>query len=391
MTLAIEPGIGSEGFTIAADADNAIRITGNDARGLLYGVGKFLHTSAYGSQGFTPGSWRGTSVPKMPVRGIYLATHFHNWYQVAPIEEVQQYIEDLSLWGTNSFLVWFGMEEFNGIDDPKAQAMIARLRALLKIVRDLGLNVSLGCVCNEGYANSPASLRADDSTVNHPGYHADVTGGNRIYNLGPELCPSKPGVTEMELGFCKEKFDAFKDIGLDYWSIWPYDNGGCTCAKCALGRQWLSAHGGAAGTRVPPRVSQGESGLVDLVLRSLGRRRMGRDHGQVQGEEAGLGRLHHGRQFRGLSALSVGQGRAGRIAAAELSRYQHVRPGSVGRLRRQPAPRPPSERWDETKQKLSGGFPYSEGIYEDLNKVSAPALLGARPPGDRNGQGLCRV
>jgi hypothetical protein len=27
------------------------------------------------------------------------------------------------------------------------------------------------------------------------------------------------------------------------------------------------------------------------------------------------------------------------------------------------------QRWDETKQKLSGGFPYSEGIYEDINKV----------------------
>jgi hypothetical protein len=67
--------IGDEGFTVADDADGSIRIAGNDARGLLYGVGKFLHTSAYGSQGFAPGSWRGTSVPNMPVRRIYLATH----------------------------------------------------------------------------------------------------------------------------------------------------------------------------------------------------------------------------------------------------------------------------------------------------------------------------
>ncbi|MFZ1935124.1 MAG: nucleoside hydrolase [Thermoguttaceae bacterium] len=233
VELAVECGIGGEGFKITDEADGAIRITGNDARGLLYGVGKFLHTAAYGNDGFTPGSWRGTSVPKMPVRGIYFATHFHNYYQVAPIEEVTRYVEDLSLWGPNSLLVWFGMEEFNGINDPKAQAMLERLRALLKIVKDLGLNASLGCICNEGYANSPVSLRADDSTVNHPGYHADVTGGNRITNLGPELCPSKPGVTEMELGYCKEKFDAFKDIGLDYWCIWPYDSGGCTCSKCA--------------------------------------------------------------------------------------------------------------------------------------------------------------
>ena len=88
VELAIEPGIGAEGFKIADGANGTVRIIGNDARGLLYGVGKFLHTSAYGSQGFTPGSWRGVSVPKMPVRGIYFATHFHNYYQVAPIEDV---------------------------------------------------------------------------------------------------------------------------------------------------------------------------------------------------------------------------------------------------------------------------------------------------------------
>ena len=65
-------------------------------------------------------------MPKMPVRGMYLATHFHNYYQVAPVAEVTRYIEDLSLWGVNNYLVWFGMEEFNGMNDPKAQAMIAR-------------------------------------------------------------------------------------------------------------------------------------------------------------------------------------------------------------------------------------------------------------------------
>ena len=32
------------------------------------------------------------------------------------------------------------------------------------------------------------------------------------------------------------------------------------------------------------------------------------------------------------------------------------------------------ERWNMTKDKLSGGFPYSEGIYEDLNKVICTRL-----------------
>ena len=127
VEFAVKQGLGAEGFEIADGAGGTIRISGNDARGLLYGVGKFLHTSAYNSQGFLPGSWRGVSVPKMPVRGIYLATHFQNYYQVAPIEEVKQYVEDLSLWGPNSFLVWFGMEEFNGINDPEAKVLELRI------------------------------------------------------------------------------------------------------------------------------------------------------------------------------------------------------------------------------------------------------------------------
>ncbi len=93
--------------------------------------------------------------------------------------------------------------------------MLERRRALSKIVKDLGLNASLGCICNDGYANSPANLRADDSTVGHGGYHTRM--GNRIFNLGNELCPSKPGVPEMQLRFCQETFDAFQGIGLDYW------------------------------------------------------------------------------------------------------------------------------------------------------------------------------
>ena len=110
--------------------------------------------------------------------------------------------------------------------------------------------------------------------------------GPRIYNLGNELCPSKPGVPEMELGYCQEKFEAFKEIGVDYWFIWPYDNGGCTCAKCALGGRtaicgWPSPWPGPTAVN-----SQGKGDSGNMVLRPLGQRRMGWDRSQVQGDEA---------------------------------------------------------------------------------------------------------
>jgi hypothetical protein len=373
VEFAVKQGIGAEGFTIADAPGGVIRITGNDARGLLYGVGKFLHTSAYDGHGFTPGSWRGTSVPKMPVRGIYLATHFRNWYQVAPIDEVQRYIEDLSLWGTNSFLVWFGMEEFNGINDPKAQAMVARLRALLKIVKDLGLNVSLGCICNDGYANSPANLRADDSTVNHASYQ--TKNGPRIYNLGNELCPSKPGVPEMEIGFCKERFNAFRDIGVDFWFIWPYDNGGCTCAKCA---PWGS-NGYLRMAEPLARAYRREFPKGKVILGTWYFDRWG------IGEWDGISARFKAKKpdwvdyimadnFEEYPRYPLDKGVPGGLPLLnfpDISMYGQDPWGGYGT---NPHPGRLQKRWNETKQKLSGGFPYSEGIYEDVNKVICTRL-----------------
>ena len=373
VELTIEPGVGSEGFRIADSAPNTIRIIGNDLRGLLYGVGKFLHTSAYGEGGFAPGSWRGESAPKMPVRGIYLATHFHNYYQAAPIEEVTRYVEDLSLWGVNSFLVWFGMEEFNGISDPKAQAMLERLRALLRIVKDLGLDASLGCICNDGYKNSPAHLRADDGTAGHAGYHSRM--GPRIFNLGNELCPSKPGVPEMELGFCQEKFEAFKSIGLDYWFIWPYDNGGCTCSNCA---PW-----GANGfLRMAEPLARAYRRAFPKGRVILGTWYFDR---WADGEWSGITARFNAKKpdwveyimadnFEEYPRYPLDHGVPGGFPLLNFPDISMWGQDPWGGYGANPYPGRLQARWSLTRDKLSGGFPYSEGIYEDLNKVICTRL-----------------
>ncbi len=179
VELAIEPGIGAEGYRIADGPDGSIRIIGNDDRGLLYGVGKFLRTSRYDQGGFTAGKWRGTSVPKRSVRGIYIATHFHNFYHDAPIEEVQRYVEDLGLWGYNSVMVWNNLSDYDGFDDPKAVKFRRRIRAICQAANGVGIGTSWGVV-NEGYNNSPASLRAQKE------------GGVRGAWIPCVVCPSKP-------------------------------------------------------------------------------------------------------------------------------------------------------------------------------------------------------
>ena len=241
----------------------------------------------------------------MPVRGMYLATHMQNYYHVAPIEEVTRYMEDLSLWGVNSFLVWFDLEQYNGIDDPKAQKHLERLRILLKMAKDLGLNASLGCIANGGYKNSPAELRADSSTVDHAHYH--TKNGTAHLQHGPELCPSKPGVLEMETELLPGEIRRLQEhrFGLLVHRALRQRRMHLREMR-SLGRQRLSADGRTDGQSLQEGLPQREGDSEHLVLRPLGHRRMGRDHGQVQGEEARLGRLHHVRQFRGISSLPVG-------------------------------------------------------------------------------------
>lgn len=355
VELVIESGISNEGYQITDDS-STIRIRGNDNRGLLYGVGKFLHTSIYTSAGFNAGAWRGVSVPKMPYRGMYFATHFQNYYQVAPIEEVRQYVEDVSLWGTNNFLVWFGMEEFNGINDPKAQAMLDRLRALLKTAKDLGLDVGIGGVGNDGYRNSPSELRATMVP----------------FCQGVELCPNKPGVLELELQFCQEKFDAFKSIGLDYWFVVPYDNGGCGCEKCVPwginGFLKVAEPEARAFRRAYP------NGKVVMSTWYF-------DHPQLfSGEWEGLTAKFKAQKpdwldyimadnFKEYPRYPLDHGVPGGLPLVNFPDISMWGQNPWGGYGTNPMPARLQQRWDETQKHLSGGIPYSEGIYEDLNKV----------------------
>ncbi len=82
IELMIDHNLGSETFQIFDGKAGVIRIIGGDERGVLYGVGKFLRTSRYDLGGFALGQWRGMSAPECPVRAVYLATHFNNFYMV---------------------------------------------------------------------------------------------------------------------------------------------------------------------------------------------------------------------------------------------------------------------------------------------------------------------
>jgi hypothetical protein len=352
VRLAVAPGIGREGYAIAEDADSGIRIVGDDERGLLYGIGKFLRTSAYGPHGFTPSRWRGTSIPKREVRGIYFATHFHNFYHDAPVEDIRSYVEDLSLWGVNALTVWYDMHHFDGIEDPAAQVMLKRLRTILEAARGVGMSTGLMLVANEAYNNSPKELRAVG-----PG-----RGG--FYNV--ELCPHKPGAKELLLKQFSQVFEAFSNVGVDYVTIWPYDQGSCGCELC---RPW----GSNGFLYIAEPISQLARGYFPKVKVALSTWYFD------QTEWEGLARAFR-QKPQWVDYIMAEPG-----SHSDNEFLEHPVPGDLpligfpeismagmypwGGFGANPQPARFQREWNVVKNRFQGGFPYSEGIYEDLNKV----------------------
>jgi len=353
ILLATDASVGREGFRIEAPDTRTTRIIGGDARGLLYGVGKFLRGCRFGERGFEPGAWQGTSVPQKPVRGMYLATHFHNYYHDAPIEEIVRYVEQLALWGCNALSVWFDMHHYTGIADPAAQAMIERLHAVLQAANSVGMGSGLTALANEAYRNSPEALRAVPSRWH---YHV-------------ELCPNKPGATELLLRWRREVLEAFGDLGIEYAWIWPYDQGGCMCEACAPwganGYLQIAKPFAEAVRQVHPRAKTVLStwcfdyevpGEYEGLWRAFAQRPEWADYLMVDAHgDFPQFVIEHGAPA-GLPILNF----------TEISMHAMTPWGGFGA---NPMPRTIQRRWDMSQHLLAGGFPYSEGIYEDINKA----------------------
>jgi hypothetical protein len=97
------PSKPAEGYRI--EVGNAwIRITGNDARGVLFGVGRLLRELRMekGAVSITDG-WNETSAPRYPLRGHQLGYRPKtNSYDGWSVPFWEQYIRDLAVFGTNA-------------------------------------------------------------------------------------------------------------------------------------------------------------------------------------------------------------------------------------------------------------------------------------------------
>lgn len=214
VRLALDRRVKGENAIVTVKAGRA-EIRAGRFRGLVFGAGLLLRTARYGERTFSLADGEYRFEPKKSLRMCYLARHFLNWYHLATPEELTTYIDDLVLWGHNAFNVPYSYPTpgKNGNFEQASVAVVTRIHAL-----DCGLCVGGGG--NQAPEDTSECLRGVPNSDPKRG------------NLGFNVCISKPGGMEFVCNFRKKRLAELVGSEPDYFSYWPFDEGGCECDQC---------------------------------------------------------------------------------------------------------------------------------------------------------------
>jgi len=360
-------------YRIAAQ-NGAITVTASTACSFNAAVGYILrniHNGISDAEVKLGSAFRGSTLRRSTLRdnsfrSVYFANHFHNYYHAAPIDALCEYLEELALYGMSVLSLWFDMHHFTSLDDENAHDMLCRMKALYKKARELGMKTALTHLANEYYSLSPDELKACNEAEN--GYRSKPGG---FYHT--ELCPSKPEGERLILNALDRLLENLSDVGLDYIMLWPYDQGGCTCDKCAPwganGFLRLSERSAEiARSRFPDIkivlscwrfdifTDKEWHGLIPKLNESFFADALMVDIGAYIPDE-----LFESAQKVGIDVLSF----------PEISMHGAVPWGGFGA---NPYPAMLKAQFDTFKGKIGGCSLYSEGIFEDINKAVCLSL-----------------
>jgi len=256
---------------------------------------------------------------------------------------------------------WFPAGFWQHADSPGLR-MIARLRHISDTAHAYGLEIGAVGVANEGFRQQPpASLLADPS-ARRGAYYPDST-----------ICPSRPGGLKMLLD---DRRRVLKLLGpLDEFTYWPYDSGGCGCSLCMRNGSW-----GATFLKIGPNVSKlvkelnpGARFLVSTWYMDTGERQLVYEQ-MKSGARWFDGTVSETKHEAERNALGAVPGRYAKLVFPEISMFDSYGEG-YGTNGANPAP----QRFvDEARRTAENGFGtelYSEGFYDDVNKVVWASML----------------
>lgn len=358
IALAVDTSIGAAESYCITQTDGGWQITGADEAGLYFGIGKFLHTAKWSESDFVPAPPKGVITPDCSLRAMYFAVHLHNWYANAPREELEQYVEDLCLWGYNAIMLIVPVIDLYSYDEENARRSIEKSRSIFKLCKRLGMKVGLFICPNQGLRGAPEALDAE------PNFDPTIHRGN----AGRNICIHKPGAMEYLQAVWQGMLEQFSDIGLDYMVTWPYDEGGCGCERCLPwgGNGYLKAvcalHDLAAS--IYPEIKTVVSTWTFDVPEGQGEfealyKRLQTDMGWVDYIMADAHGSYPRYPLEHEPVKPV-------INFPEISMWGLFPWGGYGA---NPLPVRFQQIWNSSKRIQNGGAPYSEGMYEDISKI----------------------
>lgn len=345
---------GAEGFAVDARGDGSATVAAREPHALVFGAGWLLRESRFSGGGWQLPDRSIASVPRRGVRPIYFATHFGNWYCHAGSEDLRRYLEDLALWGYNALVTWFDFHHYRDLEDGAPHW--DRLATLDRLAREIGMKVGRIAIANESFdRQAPPGLRAV-GRLEGTGYETD-------------LCPSRPDARAIILADRRAFLERVRaTTSLDWLVLWPYDQGGCNCDRCTpwpatymeLGREiaaltedllpgtetmvsawWIGAHRPGEDDAFFEFLDRGETWFRTIVAGTPELRRWIADGRKVP------------------DAYDV-------LLFPEVSMFDALPWGSRGA---NPAPRRFAGEMAELGPSIAGAMPYSEGRYEDANKL----------------------
>ncbi|MBR3220728.1 MAG: DUF11 domain-containing protein [Kiritimatiellae bacterium] len=221
VRLAIDPSFAGENAVVKV-ADGVAEIRGGRFRSLVFGAGVLLRTIRYGAKTFELEDGEYGFEPTSAIRIAYMARHFDNWYHRAGADEIIRYVEDLALWGINGFhmqLDYAVVDAAKATEGDKAVFAAASV-AIGERVHALDMELTTGGGSNCAPSNMPEQFRAVP---------------NKVWGRGApqfNVCPEKPGALDYLISIRQGALDRAQHIPISGYIYWPFDEGGCACEKC---------------------------------------------------------------------------------------------------------------------------------------------------------------
>lgn len=334
--------LGPEGFAVTS-AGSAVAIAANQAPALLFGIGSLLRAARR-----SEAEWSFTDIhlrdrPRLPVRNIYFADHMGNYYTHAPESEVRDYLEEMALWGYNELMTCLAVRPEETFFDS-----VARLHALEDYARALGMRAGSVIQSNTSFNGPPEEWKATPGPI--PGAY--------------DVCPSKPGAWEFLVEDKREYLALMQPM--DYVCLWPYDGGGCYSEDC---KPWAAtflrlsrdiaerAVGDLSEVRVSAWFFERDVPGEDDALFAYLQERPDWFHYIVAGAAETRRWVADGRTVPDPYRV---------LLFPDISMFDGIPWGGRGA---NPAPRKFAAELAESGDMLDGGIVYSEGRFDDFNKV----------------------